>query len=640
MPPGEAFFEAGLSLTLNDRLSSEMGKAAAATEAASERISSSAEKMEERFTSMGDRLSTTGRQAVEAGQRVAFAGGVMLAPLAAAVFQSGRMEEKMIDVSKTTGLAGEALNEFEQELQQIDTRTQTAQLAELAAAGGRMGVQKDQLVAFAEQADRVSVAFDGINAQEAGRTLGELSNIYDRQITELGTVTDKINALSENLGAGASEILNFTRRSGQMASTMGLTAGQTAALGGSLIEMGLAPERAATGFNRLLSRLNNAETLSKDALSAFEDLGINAKDLGELMREDAQAGILKFLRSVKDSENPVLALTQILGQEAGPKMAQLAQQSETLAGRLEKVKDESFFAGSVMGEFSKRQDTLAGQAQRTRKNLGDIADTIGDQLRPMLTGIMDTVRRFTARLERWANRNEALASTIVTTTAALGALLVAGGGAIATFGFLAQGVGASLSAIGTLIGVIPTIVGALGTLATGLATATAAAWAYVPSMGAVTTAIRAVTAAIASNPIGALVTGLVVGATLLIRHWGPVKNFFLDLWETVSPIIDRITGFIEGIGTAIGLSAGGQGRGMSSAIPQGTRGGSVTPAAAGGAAQAGAGGGGLNMGGINQEIVIQGNADQEDVERATKNANRDLERRLKRIKEEENRTNF
>jgi TP901 family phage tail tape measure protein len=548
--PGSDFVEAGLFLDLTDRLSDPISEAAARTEAASESIEDSAEDVDDssaglstaaqrtrqfdqrmkslrdRATEVGDRFQRVGRTAVEAGQRFALAGAAMLAPFAGAVAQSARMEEKMIDVSKTTGLAGAELDKFEEELQQIDTRTQTSQLAELAAAGGRMGVASENLTEFARQADQVGVAFDDLSAEEAGSAIGEISNVFGRDITEMGKVTDQINALSENLGAGATDILNFTKRAGQMANTMGLTEGETAALGGTLIEMGLAPERAATGFDQLLTRLNNAETLSKKARGAFQQLGIDATAMGEKMREDPKEGILEFLGAVNEAQDPVGALTQILGKRAGPKMAQLAEQSDEVARRLDRVETEAFFAGSVMSEFSKRQGTLAGETERVKKNLFDMANAIGDVLRPRLTRIASRVRDATAAAEKWISQNEELVSKLTLVGVGVGGTLAVVGTATAAFGFLAQGIGHAINFAGKFASLF------------------ASDSALMSGLTAVGGALKSLAASAGALVGGGTLAGtavLVAIGLAIFKVWRPLaaffKGLFSGLWDTIRPLI-------------------------------------------------------------------------------------------------------
>ncbi|GHT91751.1 hypothetical protein FACS1894122_04640 [Alphaproteobacteria bacterium] len=63
----------------------------------------------------------------------------------------------------------------------------------------------------------------------------------------------------------------------------------------------------------------------------------------------------------------------------------------------------------------------------------------------------------------------------------------------------------------------------------------------------VTTAFRALTAVVAANPIGAAITALAVGATLIIANWEKVKAFFTTIWDSIKPIWEKFSNFATGI---------------------------------------------------------------------------------------------
>ena len=56
---------------------------------------------------------------------------------------------------------------------------------------------------------------------------------------------------------------------------------------------------------------------------------------------------------------------------------------------------------------------------------------------------------------------------------------------------------------------------------------------------AVIAGFRALTIAIMSNPIGAIgaiVGGIALAATLVVRNWESVKSFFMTIWEPIKPV--------------------------------------------------------------------------------------------------------
>ena len=53
---------------------------------------------------------------------------------------------------------------------------------------------------------------------------------------------------------------------------------------------------------------------------------------------------------------------------------------------------------------------------------------------------------------------------------------------------------------------------------------------------AVIAGFRALTVAMMSNPIGAIVGGIAIAATLVVTNWESVKNFFMTIWEPIKPV--------------------------------------------------------------------------------------------------------
>jgi hypothetical protein len=51
------------------------------------------------------------------------------------------------------------------------------------------------------------------------------------------------------------------------------------------------------------------------------------------------------------------------------------------------------------------------------------------------------------------------------------------------------------------------------------------------AVAGVTFVMKALRLAVLTNPILALVTGLVLGAGLIYKYWEPISTFFTNLWE-------------------------------------------------------------------------------------------------------------
>ncbi|MGE4528582.1 MAG: phage tail tape measure protein [Rhodospirillaceae bacterium] len=104
---------------------------------------------------------------------------------------------------------------------------------------------------------------------------------------------------------------------------------------------------------------------------------------------------------------------------------------------------------------------------------------------------------------------------------------------------LGEAVGRSLlPPLNAFLVVTTPLIGVIGDFADSSPTTTAAIVALggaltilPPAIRLVTLGWRVFTKALMANPVGLVVGALVIGATLLIDHWGTVRDFFVGLWE-------------------------------------------------------------------------------------------------------------
>lgn len=55
-----------------------------------------------------------------------------------------------------------------------------------------------------------------------------------------------------------------------------------------------------------------------------------------------------------------------------------------------------------------------------------------------------------------------------------------------------------------------------------------------------------------TNPITATITAITVGATLIIKYWKPVKEFFVNFWTWITDKFKAIGDFFGNIGSSVG----------------------------------------------------------------------------------------
>ena len=178
-------------------------------------------------------------------------GASVVIPIKSAI----EFESAMADVKKVANLNTEEVKKFGNEIVKLSTKIPiTAEgLAQIAAAGGQLGIEKNKLIDFTKVVAKMSTAFD-MSANDAGESIAKMMNIYGLQISGVTKLGDVINHLSDNTAAKARDMVNVLARVGGTAKMFGLAPKNVAALADAFLALGKPPEVAAGAINSLLTK--------------------------------------------------------------------------------------------------------------------------------------------------------------------------------------------------------------------------------------------------------------------------------------------------------------------------------------------------------------------------------------------------
>jgi len=324
-------------------------------------------------------------------QTLVGAGVALIGPIKAAM----DFETAMAEVRKVVDFASKKdLRQFQAELMKLSKviPLSQAELAEIAAAGGQLGVPRKELGKFIELAAKMAVAFD-MSADEAGDAMAKLSNIFHIPIIKMGELGDVINHLSNNTAAKAREIVNVLKRVGGTAKQFGLSAKQTAALADAFIALGRPPEIAGTAINAMLTKLATADRQGKKFQNALAAVGFSAEELKDAIQKDAQGALLKFLKALKAVPKEELAgiITDLFGMEYSDDISLLVGSLDKYEKALKLVGDRASYAGSMQKEFQERANTTANNLQLLRNRINALAINVGSVVLPAVNKVISVI---------------------------------------------------------------------------------------------------------------------------------------------------------------------------------------------------------------------------------------------------------
>ncbi|WP_187470089.1 phage tail tape measure protein [Wolbachia endosymbiont of Drosophila sechellia] len=439
-------------------------------------------------------------------------GLTLAAPVKVAIdFESAMADvTKVVDFKKGT----DEETKFAKKLKEM-SRTiplSAAELAQIAASGGQLGIKKEDLFMFTETVAKMSTAFD-MSAEQAGDSIAKLSNVYGIDVSKMEYVGNVINHLSDNTAAKAKDMVEALAIVGGTAKQFGLDIKETSSLVNAFVSLGKQPAKAATAINALLSKLQTAEEQGGDFKAALEQMGITAEEIVQRISENGEEALLYFFQTLKkmDNQERSTILMKLFGQEYQDDIALLAGSFNKYEDAIKLLANTEKYKSSLQEEFKNRADTTANKLRLLRNAIAEVGMNLGSVMLPTLKSIAEFLQEKTRYIAEFAEKYPTLTTAIMGTVAALISLKI-----------VVVGLGYGFTLLGsTIFSLKANLLGVFSFLSTTV-------------FPAVVTGLRAITLA---NPIGLLVAGLVTGAALVIANWQKVKDFFSSLWKSlIEPI--------------------------------------------------------------------------------------------------------
>ena len=363
-----------------------------------------------------------------------------VATVAAPVKLAMDYETAMADVKKVTNFDAPGWQVFSKDLLTLSTQIPlTADgLAQIAAAAGQAGIAEEELLRFTKDAAVMAVAFD-IQASEAGSAMTGLRTNFKLNQDGVISLGDSYNHLANNMDATAGEIINFATRAGRVGSIYNFTGEQMGAMGAAFIAMKMPAEVAARASNSLFMKLGMADEAGKEAQQAFKRLGLPAKQMAKMFKEDAQGALLIFLEAVKNSKDPMKELRAILGEGFADEIAGLVGGLDEYKKALGLIADKSDYAGSMQEEYNVRAKTTANSLELMRNAGKRLAIILGSTLLPAVALVADKTVQLLEPVAALATEYPQVTTAVFGVVGALAAFKVAGFAGVYAATFLSDG---------------------------------------------------------------------------------------------------------------------------------------------------------------------------------------------------------
>ena len=491
----------------------------------------------------------------------------IVSPLVEATREAMRFESAMADVKKVVDF--DTPKQFEEMSNDILKLSQTLpmipeDIAAIVAAGGQSGIAREDLLAFAESAAKMGIAFD-ITAEQAGDMMAKWRTAFKMSQPEVEALADKVNMLGNTTAASAPLISDVLSRIGPLGEVGGFASGEIAAMGASMISAGVQSDVAATGLKNMMLAMVAGEAATKTQFEAFDELGIHTVELAKRMQTDAGGAVLDLMKRLQglDKYKQASIMQQIFGKESIGPITTLLNNLPALEENLRKVGDASQYTGSMEAEYAARSETTENKLQLLQNTVGVISKKIGGVFLPVISQAADFVGKYGDSIGAWIEQNKELIKWVGLIAAVVaGAIVAISGIALAFAGYqfvvaqiaamqkALQGVGimariASIAMAGFSLPVIAGIIAVIAVIAL-----LAANWEYVRETAEIVWNHISGTISAQVERIKAAFAGALDKITAV---WNSITGQTMGSSQVIMAIINNV-GFV--IGAAFDIAAG------------------------------------------------------------------------------------
>lgn len=337
-----------------------------------------------------------------------------------------KMEESKAQVRKYTGLDAKDVDDLNESLKAMDTRTSREQLNALAGDAGKLGItSKAQILDFVEAADKINVALGDDLGEGAVKNVGKLAMLFgeDQRLGLKGAMLSTasvINELSQNSSASAGYLEEFTARLSGVGKMAGLTQAQIMGFAAVLDESMQEDATSATAFSQLITKMYQEP--AKFAALAGKDV----KEFSRLLKEDANGALIAFLGNMKAQGgfDKLAPMFEQMGLDGTRATSVLSSVADKLAGveKMQRMANQAYEeAVSVNNEYDVQNNTVQAGLDKAKKAMLDMRVELGEKLMPVASKMVNFTTLFLKTLSTLITWVQKHYKSIIAITAAIAA---------------------------------------------------------------------------------------------------------------------------------------------------------------------------------------------------------------------------
>ena len=438
------------------------------------------------------------------------------------------------------------------------TQYTSAQAADAMKFLGMAGFNTNQILAATPAILNLAIA-DNMELAQSAEIVSNILNGFAMKAEQAGEAADVLAQAAIATNTDVKMLGETMKFVAPAAAAVGGSLQETTALAGVLSNAGIQATMAGTMLRSAYLRLAAPAKAGAKALGKMRDeMKISAEEMPDVAKEALLAqnrlkslnvkifdkgkmrGMVDILRDIHKAtknlsdDQKLGVIKDIFGTYSTSGALAIFKGFET--GSVDEVLNKINNADGTAKKMAERlQNTTIGSFKEFESAIESVGISLGNTLLPTLTAAANGTAAFASKVSALAERFPVVTKYIGLTITALIGFKVASIALGYAFTFLRGGFLAMQGAV--------------------LAFRTALTFAAI-AMPAVTTAIRVMSVALISNPIGLIIAGIALAATLLIKNWTPVGEFFKNIFSGiigwVKSAFDWVMKLVEPLKSVVG----------------------------------------------------------------------------------------
>jgi len=301
--------------------------------------------------------------------------------------QAVKFEFSLAKIQAITGTAGLKLNQLEKTIRGIAVVSPktSAQVADAALAMAKLGLSADEVQGGLEGVVNLSVALDE-SVERVGETIVNIKNVFGKEASELGDVTDKLFANFANSALNLDKFSTAFSFAGGTAKLAGVEFEELTALMGALSDSGI-----------------KASTIGTQLRSVMLDLSSSSSKAGKAIGGDISTfGIVGALERVRDLNLDPASTKSIFGKRAVSVVG-------ALTGSIDKVEELIEISDKAKGVSEEAATILSGTVQGALKEVtSSWTEMWNSALDSRSAGLVGTLQEIAGIMRGLAGANKGL----------------------------------------------------------------------------------------------------------------------------------------------------------------------------------------------------------------------------------------